>query len=167
MLRFCVTIARHLVPTSPTLGSLFSGLPLYSSAASRPSTVDCAPPGHTNPRVLVPTSMLTYLQSFPHLRDAPLTPIIPAHTRPPGWGSPVQPTSAPSSSVPLPPQPPLLPFPPFIAHSQSCHPTFTHPSPSLVTMFPSQGSYSHTMPITIRTPTVHFYQCDPPREIRS
>src|SRR6267142_1546951 len=57
--------------------------------------------------------------------------------------------------------------PPFTSHSQSCYPTFTHPSPSLVTMFPSQGSYSHTMPITIRTPTVHFYRCDPPREIRS
>jgi hypothetical protein len=60
-----------------------------------------------------------------------------------------------------------LPSPPFTSHSQSCYRPFTHPSPCLVTMFPSQGSDSHTMPITIRTPTVHFYQCDPPREIRS
>ena len=57
--------------------------------------------------------------------------------------------------------------PPFTSHSQSCYRPFTHPSPSLVTMFPSQGSYSHTMPITIRTPTVHFYRCEPPREIPS
>jgi hypothetical protein len=73
-------------------------------------------------------------------------------------------------SVPLLPLLPLLPLPPlspFTAHSQSCYPTFTHPSPALVTMFPSQGSSSHTMPITIRTRTVHFYRCDPLREIPS
>ena len=55
----------------------------------------------------------------------------------------------------------------FTARSQSCHRPFTHPSPSLVTINPSQGSNSYTMPILKMRPTVHFYQCDPLREIRS
>ena len=55
----------------------------------------------------------------------------------------------------------------FTAHSQSCYRPFTHPSPSLVTMIPSQGSNSHTMPTVNSRPTVHFYRCDPPGEIRS
>jgi len=57
--------------------------------------------------------------------------------------------------------------PPFTAHSQSCYRPFTHPSPSLVTINPSQGTNSYTMPIVNTRPTVHFYRCDPPREIRS
>jgi hypothetical protein len=56
---------------------------------------------------------------------------------------------------------------PFTSHSQSCYRPFTHPSPSLVTIIPSQGTNSYTMPIAIRVPTVHFYRCDPPREIPS
>jgi hypothetical protein len=56
---------------------------------------------------------------------------------------------------------------PFTSHSQSCYPTFTHPSRSLVTMIPSQGTNSYTMPIALSRPTVHFYRCDLPGEIRS
>jgi hypothetical protein len=56
---------------------------------------------------------------------------------------------------------------PFTSHSQSCYRPFTHPSPCLVTINPCQGNNSYTMPIAIRMPTVHFYQCDPPGEIRS
>jgi hypothetical protein len=55
----------------------------------------------------------------------------------------------------------------FTCHSQTCYRTFTHPAPSLVTMLPSQGSNSYTMPTVNTRPTVHFYQCDPLREIRS
>ena len=56
---------------------------------------------------------------------------------------------------------------PFTAHSQSCYPTFTHPSPCLVTMNPGPGSNTNTMPIAISPRTVHFYQCDPLREMPS
>ncbi len=56
---------------------------------------------------------------------------------------------------------------PFTAHSQSCYPTFTHPSPCLVTMNPGPGSNTNTMSTAISPRTVHFYQCDPPREIPS
>ena len=73
-------------------------------------------------------------------------------------------------SLPLPHQPPLLPLPPpfpFTAHSQFCYRAFTHPSPWLVTMDPSQGTNSYTMPTVNTRPTVHFYRCDPPGEIRS
>jgi len=81
-------------------------------------------------------------------------------------GTPAGHTNSPRpiASVPL---PHLLPFPPFTAHSQSCHRPFTHPSPSLVRMNPSQGSNSYTMPIAIPMPTVHFYRCDPLREMPS
>ena len=100
-----------------------------------------------------------------------LTPFPASLTQKQG-GTPLGHTNSlrPNTSVPLPHQPPLphlLPFPPFTSHSQSCYPTFTYPSPSLVTMLLSQGSNSYTMPITIRMPTVHFYRCDLPREIPS
>jgi hypothetical protein len=53
---------------------------------------------------------------------------------------------------PLPlPLPPFLPFPPFTAHSQSCYRPFTHLSPSLVTIIPSQGS--------THTPCLSLSQC--------
>jgi hypothetical protein len=55
----------------------------------------------------------------------------------------------------------------FIPHSQSCYRAFTHRSPCLVTMDPSQGTNSYTMPTVNTRPTVHFYRCDPPGEIRS
>jgi len=67
-------------------------------------------------------------------------------------------------SVPL---PPFLPFPPFTAHSQICYRPFTHRSPCLVTMNPGPGSNTNTMSIAISPRTVHFYQCDPLREIPS
>lgn len=76
----------------------------------------------------------------------------------------------PSTSALLPPPPPLLPLPPsfpFTAHSQICYRAFTHPSLALVTMEPSQGTNSYTMPTVNTRPTVHFYRCDPPGEIRS
>ena len=60
-----------------------------------------------------------------------------------------------------------VPFPPFTAHSQSCYRAFTHPSPSLVTMKPGPGSNTNTMSIAISPRTVHFYQCDPLREMPS
>jgi hypothetical protein len=76
----------------------------------------------------------------------------------------------PNTSDPLPPQPashPLPAFSPFTAHSQSCYRPFTHPSPSLVTIKPSQGINSYTMPIAPIRPTVHCYRCELPREIPS
>jgi hypothetical protein len=57
--------------------------------------------------------------------------------------------------------------PPFTSHSQTCYRAFTHPSPSLVTIRRSQGSDTNTMPTVNTRPTVHFYRCDPPREILS
>jgi hypothetical protein len=59
------------------------------------------------------------------------------------------------------------PLSPFTAHSQSCYRAFTHPSLCLVTMDPSQGTNSYTMPTVNTRPTVHFYRCDLPGEIRS
>jgi hypothetical protein len=58
-------------------------------------------------------------------------------------------------------------FSPFTSRSQSCYRPFTQPSPSLVTIIASQGTNSYTMPIAIRVPTVHFYRCDPLREMPS
>lgn len=55
----------------------------------------------------------------------------------------------------------------FTAHSQSCYPTFTHPSPSLVTMNPGPGSNGNTMSTAISPRTVHFYRCDQLREMPS
>ena len=56
---------------------------------------------------------------------------------------------------------------PFTAHSQFCYPTFTHLSPSLVTMNPGPGSHTYTMSTAISPRTVHFYQCEPLREMPS
>jgi hypothetical protein len=56
---------------------------------------------------------------------------------------------------------------PFTSRSQSCYRTFTHLSPCLVTMNPGPGSHTNTMPIAISPRTVHFYQCDPLREMPS
>jgi hypothetical protein len=66
--------------------------------------------------------------------------------------------------LPIPPQPPSSPF---TAHSQSCYRTFTHLSLWLVTMLPGPGSHTYTMSTAISPRTVHFYQCDPLREILS
>ena len=55
----------------------------------------------------------------------------------------------------------------FTCHSQFCYRGFTHPSPCLVTMLPSQGTNTYTMPTVNTRRTVHFYQCDPPSEIPS
>jgi hypothetical protein len=62
---------------------------------------------------------------------------------------------------------PLAPPLPFTAHSQSCYRTFTHLCLALVTMFPGPGSHTNTMSIAISPRTVHFYQCDPLREMPS
>jgi hypothetical protein len=137
--------------TPPKMSARRHFLSLFSQPHSRPScfSITCA------------------LFHFPYPAYLPPFQYHP-HSCPKNRGyTPSGPTNP---SVPLPHQPPLppfLPFPPFTAHSQSCYRTFTHPSPSLVTIIPGQGTNSYTMPIAIRMPTVHFYQCDPLREIPS
>jgi hypothetical protein len=186
----------HLSPVSPALSALFPQKPGGVAPLVRPiswfsyevrsflfalgcrlSTVDCRLPTISFPCVSYaktgwyPSWSYQFPSSHSNL-NAHLTPIIPTLAGP-------SPNSNHSRTYKIPRgASPIRCFVTsllrilhrsslFTAHSQSCYRTFTHLSPFLGTMFPSQGSNSYTMPIAIPMPTVHFYRCEPSREIPS
>jgi hypothetical protein len=146
---------NSLSPMIPTLA--------HPSVNPNHSRTYVIPRGGGSPSSISHHSRIT---TYPPAKFFPCVSYVKTGGTPPGHTN----SPRPNTSVPLPPQPPLLPLPPsppFTSHSQSCYRPFTHPSPCLVTINPCQGTNSYTMPIAIRMPTVHFYRCDPPGEIRS